>query len=1059
MPLEKSFNAAEAEPRLTRKWLDTGAFRAGANKSRDESFTIMIPPPNVTGALHVGHAFNNTLQDILIRWHRMRGFDTLWQPGQDHAGIATQLQVEKKLKAESNLRRTDLTRQEFLDKVWEWKGQYGGTIVNQLQRLGCSCDWNRNAFTMAGAPGDPKTGHENSPNFHDAVIKVFVDMYDKGLIYRGKRLVNWDPHFETAISDLEVENIEVAGHMWHFKYPLAGGETYEYVEKDEDGNVTLRETRDYISIATTRPETMLGDGAVAVHPDDERYASIVGKLCEIPVGPKDHRRLIPIITDEYPDPDFGSGAVKITGAHDFNDYLVAKRGGIPMYRLMDTRGQMRADGEAYAKAAEIAMQVAEGDRALTEAEADSINLVPDHLRGLDRFEAREKVIAEITAEGLAVMTTSDDPRLGPKPKLKKGEEEPPVTQVPLVEAKPIMQPFGDRSKVVIEPMLTDQWFVDAEKVVGPALDAVRNGDIKIMPESGEKTYYHWLENIEPWCISRQLWWGHQIPVWYGLDLSARSGKQYDQENDGVLDLVEMRELLDDQRLLIGEERHHAAHDFEAVRAKFEDVLAGLPTPLNHARVIEVEDRNTAVHQFAEALAQYEATQDPTQLIYPVWRESDVLDTWFSSGLWPIGTLGWPEDTEEMRRYFPTSVLITGFDILFFWVARMIMMQLAVVDQKPFHTVYLHQLVRDEKGKKMSKTTGNVIDPLEIVDEYGADALRFTNAAMASIGGVLKLSVDRIAGYRNFGTKLWNACRFAEMNQVFDTHKSSSDPAFAPTAQQTVNRWIIGETARVRETVDAALTDYRFNDAANALYSFVWGKVCDWYVEFSKPLFGSEDAQVVAETRATMAWVLDQCLIMLHPVMPFITEELWDTLGTRDGMLVHTDWPTYSAAKVSDAKADAEMSWVISLIEGVRSARSQMHVPAGLYVPMLVKGIGAEEQAAWDRNQALILKLARIEGLTSVDDFPKGCVTVPVGQATFGLPLADIIDVDEEKARLEKSLGKLAKEIGGLKGRLNNPKFAESAPPEVVEEARENLAAREGEEAKLKEALARLAEIG
>ncbi|WP_421904672.1 valine--tRNA ligase [Mameliella sp.] len=1059
MPLEKSFNAAEAEPRLNQKWLDSGAFRAGANKSRDESFTIMIPPPNVTGALHVGHAFNNTLQDILVRWHRMRGFDTLWQPGQDHAGIATQLQVEKKLKAESNLRRTDLTRQEFLDKVWEWKGQYGGTIVNQLQRLGCSCDWDRNAFTMAGAPGDPKTGHENSPNFHDAVIKVFVDMYDKGLIYRGKRLVNWDPHFETAISDLEVENIEVAGHMWHFKYPLAGGETYEYVEKDEDGNVTLRETRDYISIATTRPETMLGDGAVAVHPDDERYASIVGKLCEIPVGPKEHRRLIPIITDEYPDPDFGSGAVKITGAHDFNDYLVAKRGGIPMYRLMDTRGQMRADGETYAKAAEIAMQVAEGDRSLTEAEADALNLVPDHLRGLDRFEAREKVIAEITAEGLAVMTTSDDPRLGPKPKLKKGEEEPPVTEVPLVEAKPIMQPFGDRSKVVIEPMLTDQWFVDAQKVVGPALDAVRNGDIKIMPESGEKTYFHWLENIEPWCISRQLWWGHQIPVWYGLDLSAKSGKQYDQEKDGALDLVEMRELLDDQRLLIGEERHHAAHDFDAVRAKFEDVLAGLPTPLNHARVIEVEDRNAAVHQFAEALAQYEATQDPTQLIYPVWRESDVLDTWFSSGLWPIGTLGWPEDTEEMRRYFPTSVLITGFDILFFWVARMIMMQLAVVDEKPFHTVYLHQLVRDEKGKKMSKTTGNVIDPLEIVDEYGADALRFTNASMASIGGVLKLSVDRIAGYRNFGTKLWNACRFAEMNQVFDTHKSSSDPAFAPTAQQTVNRWIVGETARVRETVDAALTDYRFNDAANALYSFVWGKVCDWYVEFSKPLFSSEDAQVVSETRATMAWVLDQCLIMLHPVMPFITEELWDTLGTRDGMLVHTDWPTYSAAEVSDAKADAEMSWVISLIEGVRSARSQMHVPAGLYVPMLVKGIGAEEQAAWDRNQTLILKLARIEGLTSVQDFPKGCVTVPVGQATFGLPLADIIDVEQEKARLEKSLGKLAKEIGGLKGRLNNPKFAESAPAEVVEEARDNLAAREGEEAKLKEALARLAEIG
>ncbi|SMX43828.1 valine--tRNA ligase [Maliponia aquimaris] len=1053
MPLEKSFDAAEAEPRLTKQWLDTGAFRAGANKSRDESFTIMIPPPNVTGALHVGHAFNNTLQDILIRWHRMRGFDTLWQPGQDHAGIATQLQVEKKLMADSNMRRTDLTRQEFLDKVWEWKGQYGGTIVNQLQRLGCSCDWERNAFTMAGAPGDPRTGHENSPNFHDAVIKVFVDMYEKGLIYRGKRLVNWDPHFETAISDLEVENTEVAGHMWHFKYPLAGGATYEYVEKDEDGTVTLRETRDYISIATTRPETMLGDGAVAVHPSDERYAPIVGMLCEIPVGPREHRRLIPIITDEYPDPTFGSGAVKITGAHDFNDYQVAKRGGIPMYRLMDSRGQMRADGVPYAEAAEIAMQVAEGKRSLTEAEADALNLVPDHLRGLDRFEAREKVVEEITAEGLAVMTSSDDPRLG-KPR-KKGEDEE-IIQVPLVEAKPIMQPFGDRSKVVIEPMLTDQWFVDAEKVVGPALEAVRSGQITILPESGEKTYYHWLENIEPWCISRQLWWGHQIPVWYGLDLDAISGKTYDEEGDGVLDLVEMRELLDDQRLLAGDERHHAAHDFDAVKGQFEDVLGRLPTPLNHARVVEVADRAAAVHQLAQSLAQYEATQDPTQLVYPVWRDGDVLDTWFSSGLWPIGTLGWPEDTDEMRRYFPTSVLVTGFDILFFWVARMIMMQLAVVDQIPFHTVYLHQLVRDEKGKKMSKTTGNVIDPLEIVDEYGADALRFTNAAMASIGGVLKLSVDRIAGYRNFGTKLWNACRFAEMNAVFEGHATS---AAVPQASQTVNRWILGETARVRETVDAALTEYRFNDAANALYAFVWGKVCDWYVEFSKPLLTSDDAAVVAETRATMAWVLDQSLVLLHPIMPFITEELWNTLGQRSGLLVHADWPTYSAAEIVDPAAEAEMSWVIALIEGVRSARAQMHVPAGLHVPMLVKGLSEAEQTAWDNNAALILKLARIEGLTAVEEFPKGCITVPVGGATFGLPLADIIDVGEEKARLEKTLGKLAKEISGLKGRINNPKFVESAPEEVVEEARENLAARVGEEAQLKEALARLAELG
>ncbi|SNT32190.1 valine--tRNA ligase [Antarctobacter heliothermus] len=1024
MPLEKSFNAAEAEPRLTAKWLDTGAFRAGANRSRDESFTIMIPPPNVTGALHVGHAFNNTLQDILTRWHRMRGFDTLWQPGQDHAGIATQLQVEKKLKAEEGKRRTDLTRPEFLAKVWEWKGQYGGTIINQLQRLGCSCDWDRNAFTMAGAPGDPRTGHENSPNFHDAVIKVFVDMFDKGLIYRGKRLVNWDPHFETAISDLEVENIETPGHMWHFKYPLAGGVTYMYEEKDEEGKTVFSEERDYISIATTRPETMLGDGAVAVHPDDDRYASIVGQLCEIPVGPKEHRRLIPIITDEYPDPSFGSGAVKITGAHDFNDYQVAKRGGIPMYRLMDTRAQMRDDGVPYAEAAKIAMKVAQGKQTLSEGEADAINLVPDHLRGLDRFDAREKVIAEITAEGLAVMTTSDDPRLGPQKKLKKGEEPPAVTPTPLVESKPIMQPFGDRSKVVIEPMLTDQWFVETSEIVGPALDAVRGGDIKIMPESGEKVYYNWLDNIEPWCISRQLWWGHQIPVWY----------------------------------VPGEEDWYpicAATEAEALEKARQQSPDGTEYRIveNAQEAAEVlEDLREHMHLRTEG--RIRTADSPAQL--PMFRDPDVLDTWFSSGLWPIGTLGWPEQTDELKRFFPTSVLITGQDILFFWVARMIMMQLAVVDQVPFHTVYLHQLVRDEKGKKMSKTTGNVIDPLEIVDEYGADALRFTNASMASIGGVLKLSVDRIAGYRNFGTKLWNACRFAEMNGVFEGHATRATP---PEATQTVNKWILGETARVRETVDLALTEYRFNDAANALYAFTWGKVCDWYVEFAKPLFDAQDAAVVAETRQTMAWVLDQCLILLHPIMPFITEELWDTLGERSKLLVHADWPTYAAADMVDPAAEAEMSWVIALIEGVRSARAQMHVPAGLYVPMLVKGISTDEQAAWDRNEVLIKRLARIEGLEAVADFPKGCITVPVGSASFGLPLADIIDVGEEKARLEKSLGKLGKEIGGLKGRLNNPNFAASAPPEVVEEAQENLRLREGEEAKLKEALARLAEIG
>ncbi|MBT8414155.1 MAG: class I tRNA ligase family protein, partial [Boseongicola sp.] len=573
MPMNKTFDAHEAEARLYAAWEEAGAFKAGANaKPGAETFSIMIPPPNVTGVLHMGHAFNNTLQDILTRWHRMRGFDTLWQPGQDHAGIATQMVVERQLAAEGNKSRREMGREAFTAKIWDWKQQSGGTIIEQLKRLGASCDWSRNAFTMSGAPGAP-AGEEG--NFHDAVIKVFVKMYEDGLIYRGKRLVNWDPHFETAISDLEVENIEVDGHMWHFKYPLAGGATYEYVEKDEDGNVTLRETRDYISIATTRPETMLGDGAVAVHPSDERYASIVGKLCEIPVGPKEYRRLIPIITDDYPDPDFGSGAVKITGAHDFNDYQVAKRGGIPMYRLMDTKGAMRDDGAPYAEMAAVAMAVAKGERTLSEAEADTINLIPDNLRGLDRFEAREKVIQQITEEGLAVTYLHKE--IDPETNAED------LSRRPFVEAKKIMQPFGDRSKVVIEPMLTDQWFVDTAKIVDPALEAVRNGTTEILPEQHKKVYFNWLENIEPWCISRQLWWGHQIPVWYGFDLSGDGFK--DDEGDGALDEVELRRLLSGQALLKGDEHHHAAASLDEVTAQFDDVLATLPTPLNHARVV------------------------------------------------------------------------------------------------------------------------------------------------------------------------------------------------------------------------------------------------------------------------------------------------------------------------------------------------------------------------------------------------------------------------------------------------------------------------------------------
>ena len=955
MALEKKFDATTAEPRLYQAWEAAGCFVAGANaKPEASSYCIMIPPPNVTGVLHMGHAFNNTLQDIMMRWKRMQGFDTLWQPGTDHAGIATQMVVERKLAETKQPSRAEMGRDAFLEKVWEWKEESGGQIINQLKRLGASCDWDREAFTMSG-------------NFPDAVIKVFVEMYNKGLIYRGKRLVNWDPHFETAISDLEVENVETSGHMWHFKYPLAGGATYTYIEKDEDGNVTLSEERDYISIATTRPETMLGDGAVAVHPTDERYASIVGKLCEIPVGPKEFRRLIPIITDEYPDKDFGSGAVKITGAHDFNDYQVAKRGGIPMFNLMDTKAAMRADGKPYAEETAIAQAIANGTQEIDEAMIAAMNLVPEEYRGMDRFEARKKVVQDITDEGLAVMvpvTTTDD----------EGEET--TTLIPYVENKLIMQPFGDRSKVVIEPLLTDQWFVDTDQIVGPALDAVRNGDVKIMPESGEKVYYNWLDNIEPWCISRQLWWGHQIPVWFDAD-----GNQF-----------------------------CATTEAEAQAKAGEDV---------------------------------ELTRDP-----------DVLDTWFSSGLWPIGTLGWPEETDALKTYFPTSDLITGQDILFFWVARMMMMQLAVVDEIPFNTVYLHGLVRDANGKKMSKSTGNVIDPLDIIDEYGADALRFTNAAMASLGGALKLDTKRIEGYRNFVTKLWNAGTYGDFKGTFDVPHADG----VPETTLPLNNWIKGEIAKTREAVDAALETYRFNDAASTLYSFVWNTFCSQYLEFTKPVLDGDDAAAAAETKATYAWAFDQCLILLHPIMPFVTEELWGA-KERPKMLVHTDWPIYTAADLVDAQADADLSWTVAMIEAIRSARAQMNVPGGDFVPLVVVGMDAAATSAWNQNEALIKRFARIESLTAVDTMPKGTAALAVSGGAFGIPLDGIIDVAAEKARLEKTLGKLAKELGGLRGRLNNPKFADSAPAEVIEETKANLALREDEESKLKDALARISELG
>jgi valyl-tRNA synthetase len=959
MALEKTFDAKSAEKRIYEKWEKEKSFRAGANASRKEPYSIMIPPPNVTGVLHIGHAFNNTLQDILIRWKRMQGYNTLWQPGTDHAGIATQMVVERELaKNPTNKSRQEMGRDEFLKNVWKWKKQSGDTIINQLKRLGASCDWERTAFTMSGAPGSPA---EDGGNFHDAVIKVFIEMYNKGLIYRGKRLVNWDPHFETAISDLEVENIETEGKMWHFKYPLQNDETYLHIERDVDGNIMKEETRDYISIATTRPETMLGDGAIAVNPKDQRYSSIIGKYCEIPVGPKKDRRWIPIIADEYPDPDFGSGAVKITGAHDFNDYQVAKRNSIPLFRLMDTKGRMRDDGLPYSEAASLAQNFSNFGE-FTEAEIDTLNLVPEEFRGLDRFEARKLIVDHITNQDLAVKTII---------KSQDGENN---EEIPLVEEKPVMQPFGDRSKVVIEPMLTDQWFVDTSKIVGPALDAVKSGKVKLIPDSEEKTYYHWLKNIEPWCISRQLWWGHQIPVWFD-----ENGDQYCAEN-----LQSAQEL------------------------------AGNGVKL---------------------------TQDP-----------DVLDTWFSSGLWPIGTLGWPEKTPALDEYFPTSTLITGQDILFFWVARMMMMQLAVVGKIPFSTVYLHGLVRDAKGKKMSKSTGNVVDPLDIIDEYGADALRFTNAAMASIGGVLKLDMQRIVGYRNFGTKLWNAARYAEMNGA------QPSTGNLPNPKENLNKWIMGETSKVLNEVQISFENFRFNDAANSLYAFVWGKVCDWYVELSKPLFSSSNKNVITETQETMGWVIDQCLILLHPIMPFITEELWGSLGKRSSLLVHQNWPNYTTTDLVEPEADQEMNWVISLIENIRSARQQMHVPAGLKIPLIYQEMTVGAQKTFERNSIMIMKLARISDAERINNFPKGTVSVSASGAIFGLPLADVIDIEAEKSRLVKAEEKLTKEINSMEGRLNNPKFVNSAPPEVVNETRDNVVKRKEEQSQVTKALKRLEEL-
>ena len=916
--LAKTFEPGPIEARWYAHWEGQGLFRP--DRPNAEPYTIVMPPPNVTGSLHIGHALDDTLQDILIRHARMQGKDSLWVVGMDHAGIATQMVVERNLGSQG-INRAEIGREAFIDHVWEWKSQSGGQITKQLRRLGASCDWSNERFTM-------------DEGFSAAVIKVFVELYNRKLLYRAKRLVNWDPKFQTAISDLEVENREVQGHMWHFKYPLAGGETYTYVEKDEDGSIVFQEERDYISIATTRPETMLGDGAVAVHPGDERYKPIVGKLCEIPVGPKEHRRLIPIITDEYPDPNFGSGAVKITGAHDLNDYGVAQRNGIPMYRLMDGTAHMRRDGPSYAESATRAVAIARGEKASAE-EVDGLNLVPEAYRGLDRYDARKAVVADIDAEGLMI----------------KAEE------------KMIMQPFGDRSGLVIEPMLTDQWYVDAATLAKPAIEAVRSGDIAVVPETWKKTWFNWLENIQPWCVSRQLWWGHRIPAWFDA----------------------------------------AGNVFVA------ETLAG------------------AQQQAGEGV---ELRQD-----------DDVLDTWFSSALWPFATLGWPEQTHDLKRHYPNDVLISGFDIIFFWDARMAMQGFEFMGEKPWKTLYLHGLVRDAKGQKMSKSKGNTVDPLVLIDKYGADAMRFTLAAMESQGRDIKLDEKRVEGYRNFATKLWNAARFLQGNGI-----GASQSIAAPVASLPVNRWIIGEVIDTLGRLNKAFDELRFDDMADAIYHFTWGTFCDWYVELVKGAFDDE-------TRTVAAWAFDQILVMLHPFMPFVTEELWHSMGDRPYELIVAKWPEPEAQR--DPNAAREIGGLVEVIDQVRAMRAELNIPWSAALAPHVIGGDAAMLDRLNRNSATLARMAKVSAPVAADAVPAGSAQVVVGGVTIAFPLEGAIDLDAERGRLSKAIAAAEKERDSLAGRLSNPAFTERAKPEAVEKARADHESKAGEAERLRAALERL----
>jgi valyl-tRNA synthetase len=889
--LPKTFDPADIEARWYAHWEANGLFRP--ERPDAVPFTIVNPPPNVTGSLHIGHALDNTLQDIVVRYERLRGKDALWVVGTDHAGIATQMVVERQMNARGE-KRTDYSREDFVAKVWEWKTESGGAITRQLRRLGCSMDWANERFTM-------------DEGFSKAVVKVFVELHKRGLLYRDKRLVNWDPHFRSAISDLEVETKETQGGFWRFRYPLADG-------------VTLADGSDHIVVATTRPETMLADMAVAVHPDDARYKDVIGKDILQPIT----GRRFKVVADEHADPELGSGAVKITPGHDFNDFEVGRRAGI-------AAGQMLNMFDADAKV----VQTADG-------------LVPEKYLGFDRFDARKAVVEEMKALGFLVPHVT---------KNKEGEE-----LSADFEPRTIQTPYGDRSGVVIEPWLTDQWYVDAAKLAVAPTQAVRDGAIEIVPKTWEKTFFNWMDNIQPWCVSRQLWWGHRIPAWF--------------DEDG------------------------------------------------NAYVAETEEE-------AQTLAGNKA----------LVRDPDVLDTWFSSALWPFGTLGWPEQTDLLAKHYPNDLLISGFDILFFWDARMAMMGQEFMGDVPWRKLYLHGLVRAADGQKMSKSKGNVVDPLGLIDTYGADALRFFMAAMESQGRDVKMDEKRVEGYRNFATKLWNAARFLQANGV-----TASATHEAPHAALPVNRWIIAETVATVQAIDMAMAELRFDAAANAIYHFVWDQFCDWYIELTK---GSMDE----ETRAVAGWAFDQILVMLHPFMPFITEELWNLTGARENELIVARWPVALAAV--DQEAQAEIDWLIRLVSAIRTARTELNVPPGAKLPMVVRDGSEETHRQLDRQGAALGRLGRVESLSFGDVPPGGAAQIVIDEATFILPLEGVIDIAAEKARLAKALGAAEKERDALGGRLSNPAFVEKAKPEAVAKAREDHAEKSAEAERLKAALERL----